>query len=497
MKTLRDVTSFGGIDADVDDLLDACFQDHEAYLDAIAHKKTLLLGRKGSGKTAIFRRIIRTRQHDFFAFGHTFSDYPWQHHALQEMLGVPEELRYVQSWQYLILLTAAKLLLNQDQSQPWHDDMVDELDRLEKYVVDSYGSRDPDVTQLFTPNKRLKIKPHLKIAKGFADAGLDFEQLPVADLPRIIQEVNANISRAVINCLNPNQDYFICFDELDRGFDPKSPSYSHMLTGLILAAKLLNDQAKVAKKRFSVVIFLRDDIYHLLRFEDKNKITENFASRIEWDSSRTKWTLQQLMERRFSTVVGDDNPISWAEVFNEDQEMAGRQTKYQHMLDRTFRRPRDIIKFSNEVLATYHKRSVYTSTTFSNEDITGARPIYSDYLLKELDDEMHKHIPNYESYLELLRVIGTAAFNAKEFQDACIRRADLMTTDARPIDLLRQLFEFSVIAYQRTGGLGGGSGYVWAYLDLRARFDETAINFRVHPGLIEALGIKKFGSASV
>lgn len=69
---------------------------------------------------------------------------------------------------------------------------------------------------------------------------------------------------------------------------------------------------------------------------------------------------------------------------------------------------------------------------------------------------------------------------------------DLIPSGTQPLDTLRDLFRFSVVAYQRTGGVGGGSEYVWSYLDPRARFDEAAANFRVHAGLTEALGLKKF-----
>lgn len=66
MKSLNEVASFGGIDAEADALLDECFQDHEAYLKVLSHERPLVLGRKGSGKTAIFRKIILARKHDFF-----------------------------------------------------------------------------------------------------------------------------------------------------------------------------------------------------------------------------------------------------------------------------------------------------------------------------------------------------------------------------------------------------------------------------------------------
>jgi hypothetical protein len=491
MRSLADIPAFGAIDADFDDLLDSCFQDHEAYASALSHDRYLVIGRKGSGKTAIFKKLIRTRQNDFFAFGHTFSDYPWHHHHLQESLGVPEELRYVHSWQYLILLTAAKLLLNQDQSQPWDEAGMSELGKLESFVVDSYGSRDPDVTQIFTPSKRLRLKPHLKIP-FVVEGGLDLERLPIEHLPRIVQEVNQSISRSIATCLNPNYDYYVCFDELDRGFDPNDDRYKRMLVGLILASRAVNQLAREAEKRFSVIVFLREDIYQLLRFEDKNKITENFLSQIEWDSPKSKWTLQQLMERRFGTTIADQSTLAWEQVFDESQEMPGRQTKYRHILDRTFRRPRDMIKFCNEILTAYKARGDVGAAKFANEDIIAARRAYSEYLLRELQDEVHKHAPNYDDYLEIVKSLEALQFSRAEFEEACQRRKDLVPDRLAPADILRQLFEFSVVGYQRTGGVGGGSEYSYRYMDPTVRFDEAASSFRVHAGFMEAFGLKKF-----
>ena len=57
MRELYQVESFGAVDADADELLDTCFEDHEAYLEAKSHKRFLVIGRKGSGKTAIYRKL--------------------------------------------------------------------------------------------------------------------------------------------------------------------------------------------------------------------------------------------------------------------------------------------------------------------------------------------------------------------------------------------------------------------------------------------------------
>jgi hypothetical protein len=197
-RETRPAGDFGALDADEDALLRECLQGHPAYLSARTHDRWLIIGRKGTGKTAIFKRLITDRAHDRFSFGHTFDDYPWEYHDLQAQVGVPEERRYFNSWKYLMLLGLAKILLNQDQSQPWAEGAVDALGNLEEFVVDSYGSRDPDVTQLFRPDRELRFK-------GFnigPFGGLTIERIIVREFPTHVQEVNRTVQEAVIATLS-------------------------------------------------------------------------------------------------------------------------------------------------------------------------------------------------------------------------------------------------------------------------------------------------------
>ncbi len=483
------VENFGAIDADADELLRDCFQDHPAYIAAKRHQRFLIIGRKGSGKTAIYKKLITDRSPELFSYGHTFEDYPWHHHDLQAQIGVPEERRYLHSWKYLILMSLAKVLLNWDQSQPWSDESLESLGGLEAFVVDSYGSRDPDLTQLFSPEKELRFKGSLKLP--FAQ--VDGERVRVRDLPTHVQEVNREVTRHVVESLNPESDYYVCFDQLDLGFTAVDPLYSQRLIGLLLAARELSQSAQDSGKRLSIVVFLRDDIYQSLQFEDKNKITENHLSRIEWNTYGPGLTLKRLMESRFGQTLERVGSLGWDQVFDEAKSMPSRQTKYAHICDRTFLRPRDMIKFCNEVLLAYRTRKTSGSGQFDNKSIIDARDAYSDYLLNELEDEIHKHVPEYREYLEAIKSIGSLQFNAEQFELAWKERRPQSAKDSTAA--LQELFDFSVIGFLKSGGGGGGSKYSWKYRDPRARFNEGAEWFRVHPGFKDALDLTRGKSA--
>jgi hypothetical protein len=201
------------------------------------------------------------------------------------------------------------------------------------------------------------------------------------------------------------------------------------------------------------------------------------------------------MEKRFAEVLSVGEANAWNQVFDEEEEMTGRQTKYRHMLDRTFLRPRDMIKFTNEILHAFKRNTNEEPNRqkFNNRDVQVARPEYSAYLLSELDDEIPKHHPQYKTYLEILKSLESLQFTLEDFNEACEKRRGFLPSDVDPLTILAALFEFSVVGYYSPGGGGfGGSEYIWKYKDVRSQFNEAALNYRIHAGLKEVLGLRKF-----
>jgi hypothetical protein len=211
---LKAIDNFGGTDADEDWLLLQSFEDHPAYLQVLSHTKFCVLGRKGSGKTAIFKKIQTDRSKSRFSFGHTFTDYPWYHHDKQRKLGVPEEQCFVQSWTYLCLISLSKILLNQDNSQPFSAGALAHLERIEKFILDTYGTRDPDVTQIFSPTHKLRFTGDVGIDWKIIKASTRVETIEMEYLPTVVQDVNRNLKTAIVECLNPENSYYVLFDQL-------------------------------------------------------------------------------------------------------------------------------------------------------------------------------------------------------------------------------------------------------------------------------------------
>ena len=495
MKSLNNIKDFGANSAEADDfLLARCFQYHPALQKVLEDRHFLVLGRKGSGKTAFCKEIIRLqdRQHDVFSVKYDFTRYPWDYHRL---MAVPAEQEiYLHSWRYLILLALAKIVLNVDHSQR----NSDAHKKIEQFVVDTYGSTDPDITKIFQPGKRLRGLTKLGIEIFGVKAEGEADELDLKNLPRMFQDVNSSLQRLIIESLNPANRYYVCFDGLDFDFQPDSLEYKQRLIGLILAARDFANVASESERSLKVLIFLRSDIYknHLL-FEDKNKITRTHGVEIEWDKPHQGVTLKAMMERRFAEVLEISRQNAWEQIFDESVGIGAHESKYSYVLDHTFRRPRDVIEFCNCTLNVHKYRcsienDASRQTVFTKEDVYNARLEYGQYLHGEIVDEIFKQCEDYEIYFEMLRHIGYQLFSRSAFHEAYEVWKERLKFPEHSDQILEHLFEFSIIGFARdlTSGLSKAK-YTFKHLDSTSQFNRSYEHFSVHWGLVKFLDLKR------
>ena len=266
------------------------------------------------------------------------------------------------------------------------------------------------------------------------------------------------------------------FDELDQGITAFDEGRARMLTGLLLAARDIRQQTKDRPVPVNPVVYLRTDLWDDLAFSDKNKISQTAALNLEWESE----SLFALVNARLDVRIGKN--VEWVDITTANA-MRGSQTKWNHILSRTFLRPRDAIKFLNAALSEAKKRDG-DPLLLDNEDVTNARDnSYSVYLKAELDDEIIAHWARWDDALQVCSAISTITFTRDEFvpEYDCRKSKDNNVTAEQALELL---YRFSVIGYERRSGYGGTS-WAFQYTNPEAGWDNGAMRFKMHLGLKE------------
>jgi hypothetical protein len=477
MKGLRDITSFGKVEAE-DDAVLQYFVEMNITENINSEDTFLVLGRKGSGKTALFRYFTEDK-HEGCSTALNLNGYPWRIHERIKDDGVEPVESYVASWKYLIAVEMVKLVLKLSDRLG-----MTEVIELNKFLNDNYGTNSPSIKNIFTPHKLVisgDLEPQIlgcklgKISFNKKDNDMSLGSELNALTEKLLSSVKKVAKASEISKM------FVHFDELDRGITTLEDSRKDMIIGLVLASKEIRKILSGSDALFKSVVYLRKDIWDELKFSDKNKITESNTDLIEW----THEQLFGLIEKRIKVLLG--SKARWADI--DDGKRINSQPKWKHIIDRTLMRPRDVISFLNTLLEVTHKKEG-NDLKFENKDVVDARPKYSNYLKHELDDEILPHWEDWEVCLQALSRIGKLYFKKEDYSAVY---SNIQTKEVKTYaeyQSLEELYNFSVIEYEVRSGYGG-SAWKSKFANPELGWDINAIRFKVHLGLKEYMKLKE------
>ena len=471
--TLRNLVSFGDVAAEDDAVLDY-FLATDAVRDIKDNRVFLVLGRKGAGKTAIVRHFSEGSA-DSVSRALSLRGYPWNLHAQRIDRGASDIEAYVSSWRFLLISQLASLVL----AKVGDGEDSAEARAIREFFRENYGGPNVELSQLLRPQRlrlsKLSFEPTVlgnklggvALERNPTDLGLGLELNALTD---------ALFSGTMTVCSRHKlPPLLLHFDELDQGLSSLDEARSRMLIGLVLASRALRREVQGTNAAVNAIVYLRSDLWDDLEFSDKNKISQTAALHLTWDSDSLLRLVNARLQARLSPASSWDN-VAAADL------MRGSQTKWNHLLTRTFLRPRDVIRFLNAALERAKQR-VDEPLIFSNEDIVAAREPYSRYLKDELDDEILPHWHGWEEALQACSAIATITFERDQFKteyDSRRSASNQVSADSA----LEFLYRFSVIGYERRSGYGGSS-WAFQYTDPEAGWDNSATRFKVHLGLKE------------
>lgn len=434
-----------------------------------------VLGRKGSGKTAISEHLHGSRSHNVFSQKLSFKNFPFRdlYDLRNDRFNSPNQ--YITLWKYLIYSSIAKQMAENQMvdssvramlAEIYADDPAASLPR----TIGRWTSRNFGVSVLGTGVSGTA-------ARLFADTETTWVER-VEILERLLEE-HLDDSK-----------YLVLFDELDEDYKDATAGeeqqlYNALLTSLFKAVQ--DVKALFPRHRYDVVpvVFLRDDIFDQLKDADRTK-WRDLAITLTWSEPE----IRQLLAHRISRAADPHGEPSafgtaWSTVFQAGTVTMpdGRTLEIFGQMQRgSHGRPRDFIKYLQACAQVALARG---APTVSGDTFRRADDSYSAYLRGELEDEIHPVLPEIRQIMDVLSAVRKQVFRIDEFEEAyksSIKKGLIPLRDTEHV--LGVLFHFSIIGNQPSQK----NATVFKHRNPAARLN-TNEKITVHRGLFKALQI--------
>ncbi len=478
---------------DIDCGLDDYFVESDAFQRVTNGEKTILLGNRGSGKSAIFKVLAsRERKKGTLVLELNPENYSYEMLAstmLKESDGAwAKHGAYASAWKYLIYVSIMKGITIEGRKLK-----TGSAAKIYNYLRDHHqGVADNPLSVLISYLKRIE---GVKIGSYGAN-------LRANELEKLYKLEEIQLLFPHLNELCAKRRVLVFIDELDRGWD-SSEDAKAFVAGLFQASISINQQTSNIKVYISLRRELYDSIPEL--YEDAQKYRDIIET-INWDEETINWdepSLLSLITNRIKHSVPSlatyNNESCWNAIFEEV--LRYRQSRsFNYMVDRTLYRPREIIQFCTEALQMSKQQSNFPIdySVISQVEIS-----YSEERTKDIAAEYRFPHPGLLSIFEVFR--GKAYnFDRNELELLCLG----MIMDEHHIDvnaknwLKDQDYEYLIeilwrIGFLRAQAVGGvkamrrsGSSYLGPHqvsqLNLR-----NIHRFHVHPMFRSFLAMKE------
>jgi hypothetical protein len=463
--------------------LEAKLEDNRRYffhvneVNRIAQgQRSFVIGRKGSGKTAISEYLCRQTTADTFSIKLTFKNFPFNELYELRDASYAAPHQYITLWKFLIYSHVCQLMTR----NPAIDTLTHDI--LNKVYLENQMS--------------LPRRIHRWLDRDFGveifGVGMNVGAAPADERRQSLIMRVQKLEDLLLKHVDTSK-YLIVFDELDEDYrnvtdEQQLTQYSALITGLFKAVQDVRSVFSRQKAKLYPIIFLRDDIYDIIQDSDKTKWND-LRIDLDWDVDRIRDVIAFRITRALDPDATRALPFAdaWGTLFFDGLVKAGKKGKnrthaFEYILRSTHLRPRDFIQYLKACAEDQLRKS--PPNKISASAIKRVDRAFSNYLKSELMDEMYAVIPDISSVLDVISQLKKWLFSVKEFIDAYnrqLKRSSLLERD--PTFVLQVLFIFGVIGNQTRGGK-----HIFRYRNKEARFsfDDLIV---VHRGLFKALQI--------
>lgn len=406
--------------------LDRYYLQRDEYTRTIRGEVNIVVGRKGTGKTALFSQVRNAFRKDRSRIIVDLKPEGYQLVKLKEIvlnfLGEGAKSHLLTAfWEYILLLEISYKLLEKDRPRYMHDHEIHRhyLELNEKYFSSSHATQGDFSERLL----RLSDLVSDKYQNLFGDSlgqGLTTDQ--ITEL--IYAEGLRDLFERLAKYLYFKEDVWILFDNLDKGWSIPKPDAGDILIlrSLIDAARKIQRDMQRNELKFGSVVFIRDDVYQLLMKESPDFGKEMRVS-LDWSDSEM---LREMMRLRL-VQNGYDRDADFNRVWTSlcVSHYTSEETS-QYMIDRSLMRPRNLLKIFNHCKGSAVN---FRHEKIEAEDIRKGMKNYSNDLLIEADQELTNMEPEAKDLIyhfigedwkfsreELLMIFGEHPIKGEKYE---------------------------------------------------------------------------------
>jgi hypothetical protein len=498
---LLDRVNFGDIDGMSDPNLSEYFVDRDYWNRIINGYKYFVVGRKGTGKSALYNWIkMKSYTSGDLVSNITFNEFPFQKLLQLQDRNFARPNQYQTICKNMILGEIASLIVSDEKAET-----SPLLEQLNFYVENVYGKGIQDIfRQTVERTRQSDVGLQMKfINAGKANEVTEKFGFSDGDLNRV-NSLLQTIIVAYLKTYTGESKFIIQIDGIDENYNQimskneQFNDYLQFVIGLLKSVYSVNQRFHLECRDIAkCLVYLRADIFYAInqfdaesaRWEQQTEVL-NWAikTRDDWQDSDLKKVLNARIVASLDFMNGRDG---FEEIFENNY--IGLSTRsndgtiyqeeiFQYIVNRTFHRPRDVIQFCVKIQDEARRKGKIDFKCIRN-----AEQSYSLWFLSEINNEISPNIKDTGKLFDFLRLLGSNPFSISTFKLQYSRYEAIIGQSAD--NLLPYLYDLGVV-----NNVNDNGEMFSIVRNERSRFNRDLRSI-LHPGFWEGLYTSTYSNA--
>lgn len=361
---------FGTDSAESDTELKRYFIETGTYRAVENKEKIIVVGRKGSGKSAIFNCLTSGDTIYIKLSPNKYAlDYFHKFMSNKENADFCNLTSFTGLWKYLILKEITRQLKEGTDNNLM---TCTNIGQESVSILDSW----------------IKSNVNINTIEEFVSNTNNSNKLLESE----------EIDLKLINSILIDKPIHVLVDDLDFVWENNIWSLNY-IQGLIECAY---DLCNTYTKKIFATLFIREDIFSIL--ETKFHRIDNIRNQIEtitWFPKLLRQMIARRIQRYYELTPIKYNRDYW---YYSMPDTVNEIDSFKYMIERTQLRPRELIQFCTKA---YEISTRYKKNRIESKDVNEAEAIYSEWKLKDLCSE---YITQYEGLMSLFRGFSVGKF---------------------------------------------------------------------------------------